>query len=144
DRHDHGGQGRGLRGVGGEGGRLPLREGRVGHRHLVGPLAPAKREVLRRSASEFLSDLPDTQVHHHYGDAVVPFSFSQALRDKSTAAGSPSVFDFYAYGDTTDTPDPAFHAPELTPAMQPSLARTETFLLDALGVGTATRLALAY
>ena len=105
--------------------------------------ASAKREVLRRSASAFHADLPDTQVHHHYADPVVPFAFSQALKDAVDAGGAPSVFDFNAYGAATDTQNNAYHAPELTPAMQPSLAKTETFLLNALGVGTTTRLALA-
>jgi len=106
--------------------------------------ASAKREVVRRSASAFTADLPDTQVHHHYGDGVVPFLFSQALKDRVESSGAPSVFDFNAYGASTDTPDGSYHAPELTPAMQPSLAKTETFLLNALGVGNATRLSLAY
>ena len=105
----------------------------------------ARLEVLRRSASWFTDDLPDTQVHHHYGDGVVPFTFSQALKDRVDARGTPATFEFYAYGDTTDTPSISFHAPELTPAMQPSLDRTESFLLNALGVvGAATRVALAY
>ncbi|GAB5534864.1 MAG: hypothetical protein Rubg2KO_11130 [Rubricoccaceae bacterium] len=111
--------------------------------------ASARREVLRRSASAFRGDLPDTQVHHHLSDPTVPFLFSQALKDKVDSDGTPSVFDFNAYGDPADVnlsdeERAAFHAPELTPAMQPSIARTETFLLNALGVGSATRLALAY
>ena len=111
--------------------------------------ASARLEVVRRSASAFLADLPDTQVHHHTADGVVPFIFSQSLKDEVDASGVPSVFEFNVYGDTTDVNLPseqrrAFHAPELTPAMQPSITRTETFLLNALGVGNPSRLALAY
>ena len=106
--------------------------------------AGARLDVLRRSASVFTDDLPDTQVHHHVADPVVPFLFSLALKDNADTNGTPSVFEFNSYGTNSDSPNGAYHAPELTPAMQPSIARTETFLLNALGVGNATRVALAY
>ena len=104
--------------------------------------ATARLEVLRRSASVFTNDLPDTQVHHHYRDPVVPFTFSQALAASVEANGSGGSFDLFAYGtppaSATDL-SATFHAPEGSAEMRASIATVESFLLSAVGLGNASR-----
>ena len=104
--------------------------------------ATARLEVLRRSASVFTNDLPDTQVHHHYRDPVVPFTFSQALAASVEANGSGGSFDLFAYGtppaSATDL-SATFHAPERSAEMRASIATVESFLLSAVGLGNASR-----
>ena len=112
--------------------------------------ATGRLEVLRRSASAFTTDLPDTQVHHHYRDGVVPITFSQALAESVAANGSGGSFEFFPYGTPPASPadaSPIFHAPEVSPEMQPSLSTVQSFLLNAVGLGNASRrpaLALTY
>lgn len=101
--------------------------------------AGARIEVVRRSASAFESDLPPTQVHHHYQDGVVPVLFSQAF----AAAAEGGSFEAFFYGTAGGTPSGAFHAPELTPDMQASIPRVEAFLGAQLGGSQARRAALA-
>ena len=110
--------------------------------------AGARLEVARRSASLFTPALPDTQVHHHYRDGVVPFAFSQAFQAGATARGTGGSFTLFPYGTPTSPGDTAtdamFHAPESLPT---SLPEVQTFLLSALDAGTARpapALALAY
>ena len=104
--------------------------------------ATARLEVLRRSASVFTNDLPDTQVHHHYRDPVVPFTFSQALAASVEANGSGGSFDLFAYGTPPASAadlSATFHAPEGSAEMRASIATVESFLLSAVGLGNASR-----
>ena len=104
--------------------------------------ATARLEVLRRSASAFTNDLPDTQVHHHYRDQIVPFTFSQALVASAQSNGTGGSFDFFPYGQApTGIGDLSgiYHAPEVHPEMQPSLPVVQSFLLNAVGLGNASR-----
>lgn len=126
-------------------------------RPLIGPggtynpdadYATARLEVVRRSASAFTPDLPDTQVHHHYRDGTVPYAFSAAFQAAATARGTGGTFELFSYGTPT-TPgdtgtDGSFHAPEANPE---SLPRVQTFLRSALGAARpapARALVLAY
>ncbi len=104
--------------------------------------AGARVEVVRRSASAFESDLPNTQVHHHVLDGVVPVLFSQAFAD-AAEGGSGGSFEAFFYGTAGGTPSPLFHAPEATPDMQVSIPRVEAFLSAQLGGTAARRPALA-
>lgn len=117
---------------------LPLRNA-DGSYNASADYASARLEVVRRSASLFVADLPSFQVHHHRLDGVVPVGFSQAFQAR---AGSSGQFNYY--GPESGTPDPSFHAPEVTPDMQPSLQSTQDFLLGVLGTPTARELALTY
>ena len=121
----------------------PLR-GADGSYNADADYAGARLEVVRRSASAFTTDLPDTQVHHHVADGVVPYLFSQALDAAATANGTGGSFEFNTYGAPGTAPSALYHAPEVSPDMQPSLDVTEAFLLDAIGEGPLTRLATAY
>ena len=106
--------------------------------------ARARLEVVRRSASAFESGLPDTQVHHHVLDGIVPVGFSQAFA-AAAEGGAGGSFEAFFYGTAGGTPSGAFHAPEGTPEMQASIPRVESFLSAQLGVGaTARQLALTF
>ena len=96
--------------------------------------AGARLEVARRSASLFTSLLPDTQVHHHYRDGIVPYTFSAAFAAAAQTRGSGGSFDLFPYGTppTSDADlDGSFHAPEANPE---SLVTVGTFLLTQLGL----------
>ena len=104
--------------------------------------ASARLEVIRRSASAFEEDLPDTQVHHHYQDGVVPVVFSQAF-EAAADGGSGGSFDVFYYGTAGAATDGLFHAPELTPDMRASIPQVQSFLSAQLNTGVARRPALA-
>ena len=98
--------------------------------------AGARLEVVRRSASVFEADLPNTQVHHHERDPVVPVIFSEAFAD-AAEGGAGGSFEVFFYG-TGGTSAGNFHAPEETADMRASIPRVEAFLSAQLG-GTAAR-----
>lgn len=99
----------------------------------------ARLEVVRRSASLFVSDLPPFQVHHHRLDGVVPVGFSQAFQAR---AGGQGQFNYY--GPTTGETSNTFHAPEVTADMRTSLQPTQDFLLGVIGTPTAQPRELAW
>ena len=94
--------------------------------------ATARLEVVRRSASLFEADLPDTQVHHHVNDGTVPipFSIAFAARAEGGAGGS---FEFFQY-DTPRIGTFSFHSPEGFPSSVPVAT---DFLRSRLAVGSA-------
>ena len=107
--------------------------------------AGARLAVVRRSASAFTESLPDTQVHHHYQDAVVPVAFSQAF-EAAGAEPSGGSFEVFYYGTEGGATSGVFHAPELSPDMQASIPRVQAFFSGRFS-GAAARqpaLALAY
>ena len=117
---------------------LPLRNA-DGSYNAGADYAGARLEVVRRSASLFAADLPAFQVHHHRLDGVVPVGFSQAFQARAGGGG-----DFNYYGPETGELSAAFHAPEVTPDMQPSLQRTQDFLLGVLGAPAARERVLSF
>ena len=100
--------------------------------------AGARLEVIRRSASVFEADLPNTQVHHHVLDGVVPVLFSRAFADAAEGGGGGS-FEAFFYGTAGGTPSGTFHAPEVTAEMRQSIPRVEAFLGGQLGGSAARR-----
>ncbi len=107
--------------------------------------AGARLAVVRRSASAFQESLPNTQVHHHFQDGVVPVAFSQAFEAAASQAGGGS-FEVFYYGTQGGATSGVFHAPELSPDMQASIPRVQAFFSSQLS-GAAARepaLALAY
>ena len=98
----------------------------------------ASQEVARRSASLFKSDLSNVQIHHHVADGVVPIPFSQAFDAKPGTVGG--AYEFNTYTAAPPAGVPSAHNAEAMPA---SLTATESFLLGALGVGTAQEPTLA-
>ncbi|MEM0960974.1 MAG: hypothetical protein AAGK21_00370 [Bacteroidota bacterium] len=99
--------------------------------------ATARLEVVRRSSSVFQEDLPDTQVHHHTQDPVVPIVFSQAFADAANEAGGGS-FDFFTYNGASN--GSSFHSPTGFPE---SIPVAIAFLQGQLAVGSAAPLAIA-
>ncbi|MGB3544103.1 alpha/beta hydrolase family protein [Rubrivirga sp.] len=102
---------------------------------------PARLEVVRRSASLFEADLPDTQVHHHVNDPVVPIPFSIAFAARAEGGGGGS-FEFFQYDSESN--GNSFHSPEGFPSSVPVVT---TFLRSQLAVGSivsAPELELAY
>ncbi len=96
--------------------------------------ADARLEVARRSASLFTSSLPPTQIHHHYRDGVVPFTFSMAFDAAATANGDDADVELFPYGTPPASSadlDGAFHRPEGNPD---SLPRVDAFLRSRLGL----------
>lgn len=88
----------------------------------------ARRELVRRSPGLFASNLPQTQVHHHRGDATVPVAFSEAFRNTVTARGGAGRLEVFFYGEATPT-STTYHSPT---AMPESFGRVQTFLLGEL------------
>ena len=96
----------------------------------------AQREVLRRSPGFFADRLPDTQVHHHYRDGIVFFTFSAAFAER--VGGAADSFELFPYGTppTAQTDlNPLFHAPEASEDMRASIPRVLAFLSAELEVG---------
>ncbi len=106
---------------------LPLRNA-DGTYNAGADYATARLAIVRRSASVFATSLPDTQVHHHRGDGVVPVGFTEAFKAEVDARGAGSRVEVFYYGEPTPT-NPNFHTPT---AMPESLSRTQTFLLGQL------------
>ena len=97
---------------------------------------PARLEVLRRSPGIFAANLPDTRVHHHFRDGVVPFTFSQAFAER--VGGAAESFDVTFYGaPPTSQADLnfLFHVAEATPDMRASIPNVLGFLAAQLDVG---------
>lgn len=90
----------------------------------------ARLEVVRRSASLFTGDLPDTQVHHHTQDPVVPIAFSQGF---AAAASTVATFEFFSY--STPSNGSSFHSPEGFPT---SIPVASDFLRSQLAFGSLT------
>ena len=103
---------------------------------------PARLAVARRSPGLFADRLPDLQVHHHYRDVVVPFTFSAAFAERADGAAGGS-FELFPYGTPPTAPltlvDAAFHAPEVTPDMRASVPVVVAFLSSALEVRGSAR-----
>ena len=104
--------------------------------------ARARLEVIRRSASVFEADLPNTQVHHHERDGIVPVLFSKAFAD-AAEGGAGGSFEAFFYGTPSTMTSGDFHSPEGTPDMQASIPRVEAFLSAQLGTSVTRRPALA-
>lgn len=108
---------------------LPLRSA-SGSYDAGADYAGARDELIRRSPGLFADALPDTQVHHHRGDLVVPFEFSVAFDARAAAGGAGSRVELFLYGE--ETPESAtYHSPV---AMPESIARVQTFLRAQLGL----------
>ena len=98
--------------------------------------ARGRREVLRRSPGFFADRLPETQVHHHYRDGVVPFVFSTAFAER--VGGAADSFELFLYGTPPASQDDLsllFHVPEVTEEMRASIPRVLAFLSAELEVG---------
>ena len=94
---------------------------------------PARLAVARRSPALFADRLPATQVHHHYRDGVVPFTFSTAFAER--AGGAAELFLYGAPPASAADLSFLFHAPEATEDMRASIPTAIGFLLAALGAG---------
>ena len=99
--------------------------------------AGARLEVVRRSASVFKTTLPNTQLHHHRLDAVVPVVFSEAFI--AAESNRSATFEAFLYGSAGGAPSPAFHAPELTAEMRESIGPAQAFLQAELAAPVLRR-----
>ena len=103
---------------------------------------PARLAVARRSPGLFADRLPDLQIHHHYRDFVVPFTFSAAFEERVGGAAGGSL-ELFPYGTPPTAPltlaDAVFHAPEVTPEMRASVPVVLAFLGAELEVQGGTR-----
>ena len=96
---------------------------------------PARLDVLRRSPGIFASALPDTRVHHHFRDGVVPFTFSQAFAERVGGAAESFDVTFYGAPPTSQADlDFLFHVAEATPDMRASIPDVLAFLAVQLEV----------
>ena len=100
--------------------------------------ADARLSVVRRSASAFEADLPNTQVHHHVLDGVVPVGFSRAFA-AAAEGGAGGSFEAFFYGTEGGARGGQYHAPEGTDEMRASIPRVESFLTAQFGAGAAVR-----
>lgn len=95
----------------------------------------ARLEIARRSPGLFADRLPDTQVHHHYRDGIVFFSFSEAFAAR--AGGAAASFELFPYGAPAASAadlGAIYHAPEATEDMRASVPTVLAFLGAELGV----------
>jgi len=102
----------------------PLRDGSLSY-------ADARLALVRRSPGLFAGRLPDTQVHHHRQDPVVPIQFSEAFGVLAQGAVD-GAFDANVYTNALPTGVGSYHDPAAMPA---SLRDTERFFVLHLPEG---------
>ncbi|MDT0631753.1 dienelactone hydrolase family protein [Rubrivirga sp. S365] len=95
---------------------------------------PARLDIARRSPGLFADRLSAVQVHHHYRDGIVPFSFSEAFAAR--AGGAAASFELFPYGAPPASAGDLsilYHAPEAED-MRPSIPTVLAFLGAELGL----------
>lgn len=85
----------------------------------------ARLDLVRRSPGLFGASLPDTQVHHHQDDSVVPVQFSAAFAARIERNPVDGVFDATVYSDDLPAGVDSYHDPA---AMPLSLPATQQFI----------------
>jgi hypothetical protein len=104
----------------------PLAEGALSYEE-------ARLELVRRSPGLFGERLPDTQLHHHVEDPVVPVGFSEAFIALVATNPVDGVFGPTLYDNALPAGAASYHDPA---AMPESLPATEAFL-EEHAVGAA-------
>ena len=89
----------------------------------------ARLELVRRSPGLFAERLPDTQLHHHQGDEVIPVGFAVAFIARVEASAFDGTLSDHLYSGAPPAGVETLHRPE---SMPESLGRTERFLLARL------------